>query len=73
MADPNQKPQSDQRAAQPAQQQPAPAEKREYTVKHKIVMGGRDNRRRVDPSKSPTIRLTEEEAARLGDAVELKR
>lgn len=70
----NQKPQTDQRSAQPAQQsaptQPA-AEKREYTVRHKITQGGKDKRRTV--SAGETLRLTDDEAKRLGDAVELKR
>lgn len=76
MADPNQnqKPQNDQRNAQPAQQsgptQPA-AEKREYTVRHKIVQGGKDKRRAVIAGE--TLRLTDDEAKRLGDAVEPKR
>lgn len=76
MADPNQnqKPQNDQRNAQPAQQsaptQPA-ADKREYTVKHRIVQGGKDKRRTIGVGE--TLRLTDDEAKRLGDAVELKR
>jgi hypothetical protein len=71
---PNQKPQNDQRNAQPAQHgaptQPA-ADKREYAVKHKIVQGGKDKRRTLTAGE--TLRLTDDEAKRLGDAVELKR
>lgn len=73
MADPNQK-QNDTKAAQPAQSQPAPAaqaEKREYVAKTKIVRGGRANRRIIAVGEA--LRLTDDEARKLGDAVELKR
>jgi hypothetical protein len=75
----NQKPQNEQRsqAQQPGAEQraaqPATADKREYTVKHKIVQGGRDARKIIDPRTTRTLRLTDAEAKRLGDAVALKR
>lgn len=75
MADqPNQTKQNEQQRSQSAQQavptQPAP-EKREYVAKHRIVQGGKDKRRTI--AAGETLRLTADEAKRLGEAVEPKR
>lgn len=53
-----------QSTAAPAQA----GEKREYRVKHKIIMGGRDRRQVL--LRGGTLRLTDAEAKRLDDAVE---
>lgn len=76
MAEPNQKPPTDsknQAPAQPEQRVAAPQiEQREYIARHKIASGARDSKRR-HVLRGETLRLTDAEAARLGDAVELKR